>query len=77
MANEQVQATIDMADDAVIVPVGVVGAAAGGSLGGALGTEELMAEADPIDENEVLQSEDLEPTDEETDAVHSEVTRQK
>jgi len=69
MANEKVNATIDMEDDAVIVPVGVVGVAAGGGLGGAFGTEDLMAEADPTDENRALApDDDLEQAEEEAAA---------
>ena len=34
------------ADDATVVPAGVVGAAAGGSMGGALGATDLIADAE-------------------------------
>jgi hypothetical protein len=66
MADDRVEATIDMEDDAVIVPVGVIGAAAGGGLGGALGTEDLMAEEDPTNENLAL-TDEKQPVAEESD----------
>jgi len=69
MATNRVEATIDMEDDAVIVPVGVIGTAAGGGLGGALGTEDLMVEEDPTSENVAAANGELKTTEELVDPL--------
>jgi len=46
-------------DEATVVPAGIVGAAAGGSMGGALGATDLIADAEETAENDTLPGDEV------------------
>lgn len=81
MADERVTG-----EDATIVPAGIVGAAAGGSMGGALGATDLIAEAEetaeggastgtlPGDEVSVVEDPDVAPGVEDRRGIMERIT---